>query len=56
MACVELLVHADYALRGLGDRLHSPDELTSEVLRFRDPKAEIDQPWPALIAATGRPV
>lgn len=55
MACVELLVHADDALRGLDDRLHPPDELTREVLRARYPQAAGEQPWPALIAATGRP-
>jgi len=54
MACVELLVHADDALRGLDDRLHPPADLAGEVLRARYPAARGARSWPALIAATGR--
>ncbi len=55
MACVELLIHTDDALRGMGDRLHPPDDLVLAVLRAEYPEEESrGSPWPALIRATGR--
>jgi hypothetical protein len=57
MACVELLVHADDALQGLGSRLEPPDDLAREVLNAQYPSATLSgSAWRALVLSTGRPV
>ena len=56
MACVELLVHADDALQGLGSRLEPPDDLAREVLNAQYPSATSSgSAWRALVLSTGRP-
>ena len=57
-ACVEILVHTDDALSGFGVAFAPPAELCQRVLdqRFPDTVAgEDDDPWRALLAATGLP-
>jgi hypothetical protein len=55
-ACVELLVHTDDALSGLGVAFTPPADLCRRVLaqQFPDATAPGDG-WLALLAATGRP-
>jgi len=52
-------VHTDDALTGLGAAFAPPAELCQRVLaqQFPDPVAagQQDNPWHALLAATGRP-
>jgi hypothetical protein len=60
-ACVELLVHTDDALTGLGVAFAPPPELCQRVLAQQFPAmvaigaGERDDPWRVLLAATGRP-
>jgi len=57
-ACVELLVHASDALTGLEVAFAPPADLCQRVLarQFPDAVADVpDDPWRALLAATGRP-
>jgi hypothetical protein len=58
-ACVELLVHTDDALTGFGVAFAPPAELCQRVLARQFPNAVAagtrDDPWRALLAATGRP-
>jgi hypothetical protein len=57
LACLELLVHADDALQGLGSRLEPPDDLAREVLNAQYPStATSGSAWRALVLSTGRPV
>lgn len=54
-ACVELLVHADDALQGLGNRLEPPDDLARDVLSAGYPNARSHgSAWRALLESTGR--
>jgi hypothetical protein len=53
-ACVEFLVHTDDALRGLGLAYDPPAGLCRRVLEQQYPGAGADNPWPALLTATGR--
>jgi hypothetical protein len=61
-ACVELLVHTDDALIGLGVAFTPPAQLCRKVLAQRYPGAAgADSPvpdaaWSGLLAATGRPL
>jgi len=56
MACVELLVHADDALQGLGSRLEPPEDLARQVLNAEYPSAtSYGSAWRALLGSTGRP-
>lgn len=59
-ACVELLVHTDDALTGLGVAFAPPAELCQRVLAQQFPGAVAargqDDPWQSLRAATGRPL
>ena len=55
-ACVELLVHTDDALSGLGVGFAPPTDLCERVLAQQFPAAVADHPWPGLLAATGRPL
>ena len=58
-ACVEILVHTDDALTGLGVTIAPPSDLCRRVLTQQFPAAvvtgEHDDPWHGLLAATGRP-
>ena len=58
-ACVEILVHTDDALTGLGVAFAPPAELCQRALAQQFPDAvaagPYDDPWRALLAATGRP-
>ena len=59
-ACVELLVHTDDALTGLGLSFAPPADLCLRVLARQFPDAvaapgEDAGPWRRLLAATGRP-
>jgi hypothetical protein len=60
-ACVELLVHTDDALTGLGVAFTPPAQLCHRVLAQRYPDAAgpgspgPDDAWGGLLAATGRP-
>lgn len=56
MACTELLVHTDDALRGLGSRLDAPGPLAAAVLNRLFPWHETDaDPWQTLLWAHDRP-
>jgi uncharacterized protein (TIGR03083 family) len=56
MACAELLVHTDDALRGLGTRLDPPRPLAAAVLARLFPGHEADaDPWQTLLWAHARP-
>jgi hypothetical protein len=56
-ACVELLVHTDDALGGLGVAFAPPADLCRRVLAQRFPEAAgPGSPWHALLTASGRPV
>jgi uncharacterized protein (TIGR03083 family) len=56
MACAELLIHTDDALRGLGARLDPPRTLAAAVLARLFPWHEPDaDPWQTLLWAHGRP-
>jgi hypothetical protein len=56
-ACVELLVHTDDALSGLGVAFTPPADLCRRVLAQQYPDATgAGDSWPGLLAATGRPV
>jgi uncharacterized protein (TIGR03083 family) len=56
MTCVELLIHTDDALRGLGARLDSPRQLAAAVLARLFPWHQPDaDPWQTLLWAHGRP-
>jgi hypothetical protein len=58
-ACVEILVHTDDALTGLGGVIAPPSDLCRRVLAQQFPAAVVagqhDDPWRRLLAATGRP-
>jgi len=55
-ACVELLVHTDDALTGLGVEFAPPADLCQRVLAQQYPDATgPGDSWLALLAATGRP-
>jgi uncharacterized protein (TIGR03083 family) len=54
-ACVELLVHTDDALRGLGVAFAPPADLCQRVLAQQFPDAA-GTAWHGLLAANGRPV
>jgi uncharacterized protein (TIGR03083 family) len=55
-ACVELLVHTDDALSGLGVAFAPPEDLCQRVLGQQFPDAEgSGGAWHALLAASGRP-
>ena len=56
-ACVEILVHTDDALTGLGGVIAPPSDLCRRVLAQQFPAAvagQNDDPWRRLLAATGR--
>jgi uncharacterized protein (TIGR03083 family) len=56
-ACVELLVHTDDALSGLGVAFTPPPDLCQRVLAQQFPDAaRPGNPWHGLLAATGRPI
>jgi hypothetical protein len=56
-ACVELLVHTDDALSGLGVAFAPPADLCQRVLAQRFPDAAgPGSPWHALLTANGRPI
>jgi uncharacterized protein (TIGR03083 family) len=56
MACAELLVHTDDALRGLGTRLTAPGELAEAVLaRLLPWHSPQPDPWQTLLWAHDRP-
>jgi hypothetical protein len=56
-ACVELLVHTDDALSGLGTAFAPPADLCRRVLAQQFPDAAgPGNAWHRLLAATGRPV
>jgi hypothetical protein len=56
-ACVELLVHTDDALSGLGVAFAPPADLCRRVLAQRCPDAaRPGNPWHGLLAANGRPL
>ncbi len=56
-ACVEVLVHTDDALGGLGMSFAPPPDLCGRVLAQQYPAAAgTGNPWHDLVAATGRPV
>jgi hypothetical protein len=56
-ACVELLVHTDDALSGLGVVFAPPADLCQRVLAQQYPDASgAGDSWLGLLAATGRPV
>jgi hypothetical protein len=55
MACVELLVHTDDALKGLGAAFAPPEDLCERVLAQQYPDSrEPGTAWHRLLAATGR--
>lgn len=56
-ACVELLVHTDDALSGLGLGFAPPADLCQRVLAQQFPDAAgPGNPWHALLSANGRPI
>jgi uncharacterized protein (TIGR03083 family) len=56
MACAELLIHTDDALRGLDARLDPPRSLAAAVLARLFPWHQPDEdPWQTLLWAHGRP-
>jgi hypothetical protein len=56
-ACVELLVHTDDALSGLGVAFAPPADLCRRVLAQRFPEAAgPGSAWHALLTASGRPI
>jgi hypothetical protein len=56
-ACVELLVHTDDALSGLGVAFTPPADLCQRMLAQQYPGASAaGDSWPGLLAATGRPI
>ena len=56
-ACVELLVHTDDALSGLGVAFAPPEDLCQRVLAQQFPGAAgSGDAWPALLAVNGRPI
>jgi hypothetical protein len=56
-ACVELLVHTDDALSGLGVAFAPPADLCQRVLAQQYPDAAgPGNPWHRLLAANGRPI
>jgi hypothetical protein len=56
-ACVELLVHTDDALSGLGVAFTPPADLCQRVLAQQFPDAaRPGSAWHGLLAATGRPI
>jgi hypothetical protein len=56
-ACVELLVHTDDALSGLGVAFAPPADLCQRVLAQQFPDAAgRGQAWHSLLAANGRPI
>ena len=56
-ACVELLVHTDDALSGLGVAFAPPEDLCQRVLGQQFPDAEgSGGAWHALLAVNGRPI
>lgn len=56
MACAELLIHTDDALRGLGTRLTAPDPLAAAVVARLFPAIDPEpNPWQALLWAHERP-
>jgi hypothetical protein len=56
-ACVELLVHTDDALSGLGVAFAPPADLCQRVLAQQFPDAAgPGRAWPGLLAANGRPI
>ena len=56
-ACVELLVHADDALSGLGVAFVPPEDLCQRVLAQQFPGTLAPgDPWHGLLAASGRPI
>ncbi len=56
-ACVELLVHTDDALSGLGVAFEPPADLCARVLARQFPEAaRPGGAWHGLLAATGRPI
>jgi hypothetical protein len=56
-ACVELLVHTDDALSGLGVAFAPPADLCRRVLAQRFPDAAgPGNPWHGLLTANGRPI
>jgi hypothetical protein len=56
-ACVELLVHTDDALSGLGVAFVPPADLCRRVLAQQFPDAAgPGNGWHALLAANGRPI
>lgn len=56
MACAELLIHTDDALRALGTRLDAPRPLAATVLARLFPWQEADaDPWQTLLWAHDRP-
>jgi hypothetical protein len=56
-ACVELLVHTDDALGGLGVAFTPPADLCQRVLAQQFPDAaRPGSPWHGLLAANGRPI
>lgn len=55
LACEEVLVHGDDALRGFGDRLNPPMGLVGDLLGAEHPTTAPDpDAWVGLLAATGR--
>jgi hypothetical protein len=56
MACAELLIHTDDALRGLSTRLAAPGPLAAAVLARVFPDLELGaDPWQSLLWAHDRP-
>jgi hypothetical protein len=56
-ACVELLVHTDDALSGLGVAFAPPADLCRRVLAQQFPDATAaGSAWHGLLAANGRPI
>jgi hypothetical protein len=56
-ACVELLVHTDDALSGLGVAFAPPEDLCQRVLAQQFPDAAgSGHAWHALLAVNGRPI
>jgi len=55
-ACVELLVHTDDALSGLGAAFAPPADLCRRVLAQQFPGATAANAWHGLLAANGRPI